>query len=149
MTNDSDHSEPRFKPRNKFKRKAQLTTAADVLQGLLQNSKSQLADGFLRWRLELKWPEVVGKTIAEQTLPVAYERGTLFVWVRHSTWMQQLWYFQEPIKEKVNDFLTGNTSAGSSDGNVQDRASSTQWCRQVKFTLSRRAASTAPEDSGD
>jgi len=39
--------------------------------GLLQNSKSQLSDGFIRWRLEQKWPEIVGKTISDQTLPVA------------------------------------------------------------------------------
>ena len=103
---------------------AKLEAAADVLQGLLQNSKSQLADGFQRWRLEQQWPSIVGATIADQTLPVAFERGTLYIWVKHSAWMQQLWFFQEPIKDKVNDHL-GKT-----------------WVKQVKFTLSRRAATT-------
>lgn len=113
------------------KHQARLTAAADVLQGLLQNSKSQLSDGFLRWRLEQDWPSIVGPTIAKQTLPVAFEKGTLFIWVRHSAWMQQLWYFQEPIKEKVNAHLAK------------------YWVRQVKFTLSRRAATTTPEGSVD
>jgi len=108
-----------------------LTAAADVLQGLLQNSKSALADGFQRWRLEQQWPSIVGSTIAEQTLPVAYEKGTLYIWVRHSAWMQQLWYFREPIKDKVNEHLGKN------------------WVQQVKFTLSRRAATTDLKDPHD
>jgi predicted nucleic acid-binding Zn ribbon protein len=116
-------------------RNAHLTGAADVLQGLLQNSKSQLADGFMRWRLEQQWAEVVGDSIAQQTLPVAFERGTLFIWVRHSTWMQQLWYFQDLIKDKVNAYFQRQPGA--------------EWCRQVKFTLSRRAATTGPSYSGD
>ena len=115
--------------RKKPKINAQLAAAADVLQGLLQNSKSPLSDGFSRWRLEGQWSEVVGKTIAEQTWPVAFERGTLFIWVRHSAWMQQLWYFQDPIREKVNAHM------------------GREWVKQVKFTLSRRAASTVPTDS--
>lgn len=108
---------------------AHLTAAADVLQVLLQNSKSSLSDGFLRWRLEQQWPEVVGATIAQQTLPVAFDKGTLFIWVRHPTWMQQLWYFQDVIRDKVNQHFEASGKAN-------------QWCCQVKFTLSRRAASS-------
>ncbi len=111
--------------RGPSKRHSQLNAAGDVLQGLLQNSKSQLADGFIRWRLETNWKDVVGATIAEQTLPVAYERGRLSIWVRHPTWMQQLWYFQEAIKEKVNGHVGRN------------------WAIEIKFTLNRRAATTA------
>jgi predicted nucleic acid-binding Zn ribbon protein len=118
-----------LKGKPRVQKSAHLTTAADVLQGLLQNSKSQLSDGFIRWRLEQKWPEIVGKTISDQTLPVAFERGTLHIWVRHSTWMQQLWYFQEPIKEKVNAHLAK------------------EWVKRVTFTLSRRAATTELKDS--
>ena len=131
-----DSSKPK-KPRTsgthptkaRVQKSAHLTAASDVLQGLLENSKSQLSDGFLRWRLEQKWPEIVGKTIADQTLPVAFERGTLHIWVRHSTWMQQLWYFQDPIKEKVNAHLAK------------------EWVKRVTFTLSRRAATTELKDS--
>src|SRR5690348_8537543 len=86
-------------PRKFRKRQAHLTGAADVLQALLQNSKGSLADGFQRWRLEQNWPEIVGKTIAEQTLPAAYEKGILYIWVKHSAWMQQLWFVQDTIKE--------------------------------------------------
>ena len=110
------------------KHNAELTLAADVLQGLLQNSKSQLADGFVRWRLEKVWDQIVGPTIGEQTLPVAFEHGTLFIWVRHSAWMQQLWFFQEAIKEKVNDHL------------------GKAWVEQVRFTLSKRAATIDPNN---
>ncbi len=113
--------------KNQGRKSSHLTAAADVLQVLLQNSKSQLSDGFLRWRLEQQWPQIVGPMIAEQTCPAALEKGTLFVWVRHSTWMQQLWYFQEPVKDKVNQHL----------GKIV--------VHQVKFTLSKRAATRLPD----
>ncbi|MCM2280343.1 MAG: DUF721 domain-containing protein [Bdellovibrionaceae bacterium] len=99
-----------------------MTSGADVLQALLTNGKSQLGDGFLRWRLEQEWPLIVGDTIAAQTLPCALERGVLFVWVRHSAWMQQLWFFKDMIREKVNTHLR------------------VAHVRDVKFTLNRRAA---------
>lgn len=146
MSNDSNNGPKKRPPQsvkpfaNPFSKKsakhqANLTMAADVLQVLLQNSKSELSDGFLRWRLEQQWSEIVGTTIAQQTLPVAFERGNLFIWVRHSTWMQQLWYFQDVIKEKVNRHL--------------GREPGREWCHQVKFTLSRRAASTEPGHSAE
>lgn len=114
---------------SKKRKKGQLLAASDVLQALLQNSKSELSDGFTRWKLEQQWHDIVGSTISEQTMPVAFERGILHIWVRHSAWMQQLWFLQDAIKEKVNAHL-GKT-----------------WVHQVRFTLSRRAATTAPEDS--
>jgi predicted nucleic acid-binding Zn ribbon protein len=96
---------------------------------LLANSKSHLSDGFTRWRLEQHWSQIVGQTIAEQTAPAYFDRGILQVWVRHPAWMQQLWYFQEPIKEKVNAYL------------------GQAWVREVKFTTNRRAATSGPEGS--
>lgn len=126
--NDDDNV---FKKRKNPKRIAQLTQASDVLQGLLQNSKSQLSDGFVRWRLEQEWPEIVGETIAAQTMPCAFDKGLLFIWVKHPTWMQQLHFFQNDLKEKVNAHL------GYS------------WAKQIKFTLNRRAATTEPGSSRD
>jgi predicted nucleic acid-binding Zn ribbon protein len=106
----------------KSKRHSHLTSGADVLQALLSNGKSQIGDGFLRWRLEQAWPEVVGDTIAAQTLPCALEFGTLYIWVKHSAWMQQLWFFQDMIRDKTNAYL-GKAIV-----------------KEVKFTLNRRAS---------
>jgi predicted nucleic acid-binding Zn ribbon protein len=125
-----DSGNPKGPPKTqkmKPRKNSQLTAASDVLQVLLQNSKSQLSDGFLRWRLEQQWPEIVGQMISEQTLPAALERGTLHVWVKHPTWMQQLWYFQDAIKDKVNQHLDKNVVF------------------QVRFTLSKRAATRLPD----
>jgi len=145
MSQPPDKPDPKQGPKHSVKQRpkysksakhqAHLTAAADVLQVLLQNSKSELSDGFLRWRLEQQWADVVGVAIAQQTLPVAFEKGSLFIWVRHPTWMQQLWYFQDVIKEKVNRHL--------------EREPGREWCRQVKFTLNRRAAQKEQERSED
>jgi predicted nucleic acid-binding Zn ribbon protein len=118
-------------PKNfrKPKRAAHLTAAADVLQSLLANSKSELGDGFVRWRLEQQWSEVVGDTIAENTVPCAFENGILHIWVKHPVWMQQLSFFQDEIRQKVNKHV------GRS------------WAKKVRFTLSRRAASTSEGNS--
>ena len=122
-------------PKKGPKRVAQLTQAADVLQGLLQNSKSQLSDGFIRWRLEQEWSAVVGPTISQQTVPCAFERGILFIYVTHPAWAQELRFFADSIKEKVNAHL--------------GRPAGQPWARDVKFTLSRRAATTEPGSSSD
>lgn len=124
MADDSrDRPEDRIKKHlQRSRRKAELSQASDVLQSLLQNSKSELADGFNRWRLEQQWPEIVGKTIAEQTVPAALEHGTLYIWVRHSVWMQQLSFFQDEILAKVNAHFQA------------------ERVRKIRFTLDRRAA---------
>ncbi len=110
-------------------RKSHLFSVENVLQSLLQNSKSGLAEGFTRFRLEREWPKIVGASIAKNTLPCAMEKGVLYIWVSHSTWMQELYYFKDSIKEKVNTHL-GYPSV-----------------REVKFTLDKRAAKTQPADS--
>lgn len=108
--------------------KSHLLPAEQVLQTLLANSKSDLSDGFTRWKLERQWEAVVGAAIAKETAPAAYERGTLHIWVRSSSWMQQLWFFQETIREKVNAHL------------------GREWARKVNFTLNRRSSREAPAE---
>ncbi len=104
-----------------------LTNMSDVLQSLLENGKSALSDGFTRWKLEQNWQEIVGETIAKNTVPCSYNRGVLWLWVPNSAWMQQLYFFQDMIKEKVNGYL------------------GREFVTSVRFTLNRRAA--APSES--
>ena len=110
----------------KYKRNGrQLTSMSDVLHSLLENGKSALSDGFTRWRLEQEWPKIVGEMLAKQTVPCAYDRGVLWIHVQHAAWMQQLYYFQPQILEKVNTHL--------------GRA----WAKEVRLTVSPRASTNA------
>ena len=109
-------------------RPGHLAPMADVLQSLLQNSKSELADGFTRFRLQNEWLQVVGAELADKTGPAAFSQGVLHVWVCHPAWMQQLWYMQDAIRDKVNAHL-GH-----------------KWVRMVRFTTSRRAMDFLPGD---
>lgn len=113
-------------PKRNRDAKSHLLPAEEVLQTLLRNSKSDLSDGFIRWKLERQWEAVVGAAIAKETVPCAFERGTLHIWVRSSAWMQQLRFFQDLIREKVNTHL------------------GRQWAKKIAFTLSRRAAQEEP-----
>jgi predicted nucleic acid-binding Zn ribbon protein len=105
-----------------------MKAAEEVLQSLLQNSKSPLSDQFLRWRLWKAWPTVVGEKLAARSQPVGYSRGTLYVWVESSSWLQELTYFHRQIRDKSNAF------AGKS------------WIRSVRFTLDKKSVPTNPED---
>lgn len=54
-------------------------------------------------RLAEVWNRVVGPQIAEQTRPTKMKKGTLFVNVSTSIWMQQLHYLKQEIMEKFNE----------------------------------------------
>ncbi len=105
---------------SKEKREGRPQPASEVLQTLLENSKSPLSDQFIRWKLWARWEEIVGKTIAEQTLPVGYQRGSLLVWVKNSTWMQQMVFMREPMIRTINSKLNR------------------QFVHFIRFTLDRR-----------
>ena len=102
-------------------KKKNLESLSDVLQGLLENSKLPISEQFTRWKLWRKWEEVVGPTLAPHTLPVSFHRGTLYIWVKSSAWMQQLIFAAAPLREKINAYL-GRT-----------------YVRRIKFTLDRHS----------
>ncbi|MCB9072833.1 MAG: DUF721 domain-containing protein [Bdellovibrionaceae bacterium] len=79
--------------------------AASVLQGLFENSKSPLAPGFQRWKLESQWSQVVGKDLARHCRPIDYQKKILIVEVTNSVWLHELRYRLDEMKIKVNHFM--------------------------------------------
>src|SRR5258708_17327565 len=106
-----------------------MKSASDVLQFLLENGKSPLANQFLRWKIWKRWPDIVGTTTAQNTVPVGYDKGTLYIWVKSSSWMQQMIYFAQPVREKVNKFVGKN------------------WVRRVRFTLDKKDVPNALDEN--
>ncbi|AZZ37881.1 DUF721 domain-containing protein [Bdellovibrio sp. qaytius] len=109
-------------------RKPQFKTSAEVLQSLLsgkgktplgrQKSAGQaaswkkqddgidhMADQFFRWKLWMNWKDIVGPTTAECCEPISYHQGTLTLWAKNSTWMTQLNFMSEAIKNTINQKL--------------------------------------------
>lgn len=84
------------------KRNSKLLSGSEVLQSLFEKGKSPLSDQFKRWKLWAQWKDFVGATVAENSEPVGYLRGTLYVWVKNSTWMQQFVFMREEIKNSIN-----------------------------------------------
>jgi predicted nucleic acid-binding Zn ribbon protein len=74
----------------------------------------------MRWKLWAKWEEVVGPTIAKNAEPVGFQRGVLYVWVRNSSWMQQMIFLKDQIRGTINEKFENN------------------FVRHIKFTLDRR-----------
>lgn len=105
---------------SKKKPKGKLSVGSEVLQSLFENGKSPLSEQFMRWKLWAKWEEVVGPTIAKNAEPVGFQRGTLYVWVRNSTWMQQMIFMKDPMRETINKKFENN------------------FVKYIKFTLDRR-----------
>ena len=116
---------PKFVP----KRKSQLQVASKVLQGLLGSGKTALSDQFLRWKIWRFWPQIVGDTLGRICEPVGFERGKLYIWVKSSARMQEIRFFEESLKKKVNDHVGSN------------------WVRWIRFTLDRHGVPNAEEMS--
>ena len=102
--------------------KDELRSMSDVLQGLFEGARSPLAGGFKRFQLEYEWPQVVGASLASDTLPVGYFKGTLYVWVSHPTLMHQMGFLKDEIKVKINRHLK------------------MEYVKKIVFTLDRKAA---------
>jgi len=110
----------------KSKLNARPTLGSEVLQSLFENGKSPLSVAFLRWKLWKKWSEYVGATMGSVSEPVGYYRGVLYVWVKNSSWMQQLVFMREPMKEAINKKLE------------------MKYVHEIRLTLDRKAV---PQDA--
>jgi hypothetical protein len=105
------------------------TLGLEVLQGLFENGNTALSQQFIRWKLWKKWTDFVGPTIAQVSEPVGYKRGTLYVWVKNSSWMQQLIFMLEPMRESINKKLQ------------------TEYVKTIHLTLDRKSVPHSPEES--
>lgn len=97
-----------------------LSPAANVLQSLLQSSKSPLSEQFTRWRLWQDWETVVGAEMAKHSMPVGFLSSTLYVWVNSAARMQEMIFLVRPLRQKINQF------AGK------------EWVSSIRFTLDRK-----------
>lgn len=106
-------------------KKPKFKTSAEVLQSLLSGQgktslgltkkageKSSwkkhdegidhMADQFFRWKLWMNWKDIVGATMADCCEPVSFHQGVLTLWAKNSTWMTQLNFMSETIKNTIN-----------------------------------------------
>ncbi len=113
---------------SKSKPKGKLSIGSEVLQRLFENGKSPLSEQFLRWKLWAKWEEVVGPTIAKNAEPVGFQRGVLYIWVRNSSWMQQMIFMKDHIQQGINQKFDNN------------------FVKYIKFTLDRHEVPQSDQD---
>ena len=85
--------------------KKKLESVANVLQGLFENSKSPLSEGFQRYRLEQQWPSVVGPQLSQYTRPVDFNEGLLTLEVSNASLLTELQFFRQEIITKVNTHI--------------------------------------------
>lgn len=90
------------------KKRPGLFNGGEVMRSLFEGGRSPLSEQFLRWKLWGRWKEYVGPTIAENSEPVGLVRGVLYIWVKHSVWMQQMVFFERPnqtsIESKIRSY---------------------------------------------
>lgn len=92
-----------FRPKRKGTGK--LTSGSSIIQNLFESKESPLSEQFVRWKIWYSWPDYVGDSMTRCCLPVGYDRGTLFIWVKNSTWMHHLHFMRESLQEKINSRL--------------------------------------------
>ena len=85
--------------------KKKLDSVANVLQGLFENSKLPLSEGFKRYRLEQQWKDVVGPQLAQYTRPVDFQNGLLTIAVQNASLLTELQFFRQEIIRKVNTHI--------------------------------------------
>lgn len=106
---------------NKFK------TGTEVLQKIFEGGSSPLSKQFIRWKMWSKWDQVVGPTLAKQTEPVGLQQQVLWVWVPHSTVLQQMHFLKDNILQAVRKSYP--------QLNVQE----------IRFTLDRKKTPSSEE----
>lgn len=111
------------------KKKKKPIISLEVLQGLFENGDSTLSQQFIRWKLWKKWSEYVGASVAAISEPVGYRKGTLYVWVKNSSWLQQLAFMLEPMKSSINQKLGFN------------------YVNTIYLTMDRKKVPSSPEES--
>jgi predicted nucleic acid-binding Zn ribbon protein len=60
-----------------------------------------LNDRFEEAKLIRDWAEVVGPVIANKSRPRMLRDGILFIEVENSVWMQELWFHQKQIIDRI------------------------------------------------
>jgi predicted nucleic acid-binding Zn ribbon protein len=113
----------------KDQRSKGFSGAAELIHKLLKRDSSPLSQQFLRWKLWNNWEEVVGPSIGKNTAPCGYYKGVLYVWVKSSTWLQEMSFMEHAMKEKVNKFL------------------GEKWCYKIRFTLDRKSVPSSAENA--
>lgn len=111
--------------------KSKFSLGSEVLQRLFESGGSPLSEQFTRWKLWARWSDFVGPTVAQNTEPVGFFRGTLYLWVRNSSWMQQLTFMKDPIQHAINQKL------------------GRQFVTNIRFTLDRREVPNQREAQQD
>ncbi|HMC37475.1 MAG TPA: DUF721 domain-containing protein [Actinomycetota bacterium] len=75
----------------------------DVLRGLM--AERPLAQGLAVGRLAIRWVEVVGERLAEESAPARLEAGTLTVSASSGAWGVQVQFLAEGVRERANQTL--------------------------------------------
>jgi len=80
--------------------RSQPTSIAELLDCIFQRIDSDDRRGVYRiWSF---WEEEVGEAIARRAEPAGYHSGVLSVRVSSHTWMQELQFAKETIRERLN-----------------------------------------------
>lgn len=108
--------------------KKHFSNGTEVLLNLFHGSSSPISEQFLKWRLWSQWKQIVGPTISAQTEPLRIYNGKLIIWVKNSTWLQQLNFMKEPILENI------------------DRKFKANFIKEVHFTLYRGDMESIPKE---
>lgn len=109
--------------------KSKFKSSAEVLKSLFEEKEGgPVSEQFQRWKLWLNWKDIVGPSTAEYTEPVAYHNGVLWLWVKNSTWMQQMTFMSETIKNTVNQKYKKG------------------FVREIRYTLDRK---NIPKENSD
>ena len=97
----------------------QLILLSDILDNFLKKQLVKESDQWFAVKLWQHWPQLTTQTTLQQTKPISYQKGRLVVWVAHSVELQELSFYIEELKDKINSHFKK------------------QWITDIHFTLNK------------
>lgn len=76
------------------------------LGSIFQNDALKIIEGA---HVVLQWDKIVEGQVAKRTRALKFERGTLFIEVTSPAWANELNFYKEEIKNKMNNRLGKKT----------------------------------------
>ncbi len=61
------------------------------------------------WMVVEKWPDIVGKELAQRAKAIRYEKGVLFVAVTDDAWRQEISMKSDEIISQINSYPFGRS----------------------------------------
>ena len=82
--------------------KKKLIAISSVIEELFSKKSSQFSEIYFLSQLNQSWKKLSGGEISQQAKPIQFKKQILFLQVPDSTYIQEMHFVKEALKNKIN-----------------------------------------------